>query len=127
MDGVLYCNAISTFCCTTLIFVHWKKGSKCWRNIAPYYFFVLTIILYLAVPLANLGGGLYVGANPKYDLLNNYNMPYLMFYYVTCVSRLTDFFSFIRPKPLKDAILYRKFMQEQERMQDIASVDEMET
>lgn len=54
-------------------------------------------------------------------------MPYLMFYYVTCFSRLYDFIWFIRPKPLKDAILYRKYMAEQERLEDLASMDALES
>ena len=126
LDGVFLCNGISTFCCTTLIFVHWKKGSYCWRKFAPWYFLVLTLTLYLIVPLSNLLSGLYIGVSPKYDLLRNENMPYLLFYYVTCTSRLVDFFTFIRPKPLKDAILHRKYMAEQERMLDIAAMDAME-
>lgn len=70
--------------------------------------------------------GLYIGVAPQYDLLRNENMPYLLFYYVTCTSRLVDFFTFIRPKPLKDAILYRKYMNEQERLEDLAAIDAME-
>lgn len=64
LDGVFICNGISTFCCTTLIFVHWKKGSRCWRSFAPWYFLVLTLTLYLFVPLANLISGMYVGITP---------------------------------------------------------------
>ena len=88
---------------------------------------MLTLTLYLFVPLANLISGMYVGITPQYDLINNENMPYLMFYYVTCFSRLYDFFMFIRPKPLKDAILYRKYMAEQERLEDMAGMDALES
>ena len=48
-------TAISFFAIIVLIFVHWRKGPKWWTKIAPILFYSLTWILFIALPLINIG------------------------------------------------------------------------
>jgi len=39
---------------TTLIFVSWHKGSSCWKKVAPTLFYIMTLSIYIFIPLANI-------------------------------------------------------------------------
>ena len=52
-----------------LIFVHWRKGPKCWTKIAPILFFGLTWFLFIVLPLTNIGAVIW------YLKTNYYSVP----------------------------------------------------
>jgi hypothetical protein len=89
-----------------LIFVHWKKGPKVWRQISPYVYFSLIVFAYVLMPLANLVLGAYLWIAPNIDLQAEMLESYIVFCIVLYTIRLFEFFFIIRRTVLPDARTY---------------------
>ena len=110
LDVIYYSNIVSTICTTVLLFVHWKKGSKCYRKVSPCIFLTLTLINYLVIPIANIAMSFTLMFSDNYNWSDNEYAPWFLFYNVCCISRIFEFFFFIRPNSLKDGQLLLKHL-----------------
>jgi hypothetical protein len=76
-----------------LIFVHWRKGPKWWTKIAPILFYSLTWILFIALPLINIGIVIFFFTISS-DVLTD---QYCLYFGLVAASRIIEFFVLIRP------------------------------
>ena len=93
-------------CIVFLIFVPWKKGPEWYLRISPAIFYVLVLMNYLIIPLANLGLSAYYVIDPKYDLKSQVIQSWVVFYNVVNFSRVLEYFFVIRRTILLDAKNY---------------------
>jgi hypothetical protein len=52
-------NIVTVIMMFMLIFVSWKKGSKCWQKIAPKMYIVMVWTCYLGIPFGIISLSLY--------------------------------------------------------------------
>ena len=64
----MICNYLSVIIIFMLLFVSWKKGSNRWVKMAPAIYYVLTLTLFLFLPLLNILWTIYTVVNPNYNL-----------------------------------------------------------
>lgn len=90
---ILVSNYISVCFTITLIFVSWKKGPKWYKKIAPYVFFGMLLIVYIFVPLLNIGYNIATFAIPGIDNKANFYESWVLLYLILNIARLLGFFT----------------------------------
>ena len=103
---VLVSTYISTVSISILIFVSWKKGLPFWKKFAPYFFYLLIMLIYLILPSVNICIQIFEMAYPPLDLKASFFESWLCFYFVVCICRIIEFFVSIRNTFLRDARIF---------------------
>jgi hypothetical protein len=63
---ILVVNIATVIMMFFLIFVSWKKGSKCWQKVAPKMYLMMVWTCYLVIPIGIIGlSGYYLIAERK--------------------------------------------------------------
>jgi hypothetical protein len=106
---IVWTSALSVLTVTIMIFVHWKKGPRCWRNCSEPVMTICLYLNYITLPLCIIGYQTYVTTehfinHTEHD--GDVIQSFLVFYDVMMLMRFTEFFTFIRPKVLEDAKYY---------------------
>lgn len=52
---ILMVNIATVIMMFMLIFVSWKKGSKCWQKFAPKLYLIMVWICYIVIPIGIIG------------------------------------------------------------------------
>ena len=78
-----------------LIFVHWRKGLKCWTKIAPTLFFGLVWLVFIVLPLINIGLVIWIVTALKHE--GFWISQYCIFFGSVSLGRITEFFISVRP------------------------------
>ena len=110
---ILLSNMASVFCITFLVFVSWKKGPQWWTNISHYVFFILLLLNYILIPLANIAVFVYYIFDPSIDLKAEPIESYIIFFTVICFSRILEYVTLVRRTVVLDA---RIFLQQKQVM-----------
>ena len=110
---ILLSNMASVFCITFLVFVSWKKGPAWWTNISHYFFFILLLLNYILIPLANIAVFVYYIFDPSIDLKAEPIESYIIFFTVICFARILEYVTLVRRTVVLDA---RIFLQQKQVM-----------
>ena len=102
----MFSNMFCLMCIIFLIFVPWKKGPEWYLRISPAIFYVLVLMNYLIIPIANLGLSAFYIIDPNYDLKTQIIQSWVVFYNVVNFSRVLEYFVVIRRTILLDAKNY---------------------
>jgi len=78
-----------------LIFVPWRKGLKCWTKIAPTLFFGLVWLVFIVLPLLNIGLVIQILTTLKKK--GFWVSQYCIFAGSVSLCRITEFFISVRP------------------------------
>jgi hypothetical protein len=78
-----------------LIFVDWRKGSKCWTKIAPILFFGLVWLIFIVLPLINIGLVIWIVTALKDE--GFWISQYCIFFGSVSLCRIIEFFITVRP------------------------------
>lgn len=123
---ILISNLISMVCISFLVFVPWKRGSKCWTSVSPYIFYVVLLMNYLIIPFANIFVSFFLFCNPHWDLKAQTAETYVLFFFGTCCMRIFEFFANIKRTVLLDARTYLSSIKELEEYKPEDLVDEFD-
>jgi hypothetical protein len=89
-----------------LIFVSWKKGSKCWLKVAPKLYLMMVWTCYLGIPIGIIGLSSYYIIAERHIMNQSANETWVICYCFLCASRIFEFFFFINVVFVNDAKIY---------------------
>ena len=110
---ILLSNMASVVCITFLVFVSWKKGPAWWTKISHYVFFILLLLNYIIIPLANIVVFVWYVLDPTIDLKSEPIESYIIFFSVICFARIMEYVTLVRRTVVLDA---RIFLQQKQAM-----------
>ena len=89
-----------------LIFVSWKKGSKCWKKVAPKLYLMMVWTCYILIPIGIIGLSSYYFIADFERLKQSSNETWVVCYTFLCGSRIIEFFFLINKVFVHDAKVY---------------------
>lgn len=124
---ILASNFLSVACISFLIFVHWKKGPKCWLKFSHYIFYVVLLLNYLIIPAINIIVCTFLFINPNWDLKAQTAESYVLFFFAVCCMRVVEYFTMVRRTVVLDARIYVESRREFEALEQNELQSRMES
>jgi hypothetical protein len=118
---ILMVNIATVIMMFMLIFVSWKKGSKCWKKVAPKLYLMMVWTCYILIPIAIIVLAVYYFVSERAILHESANETWVVCYCFLCCSRICEFFFFINKVFVHDAKVYLMVRE----MMDKARLDEV--